>query len=119
MTRTLNLLRSLLRSVAAPAAALALMLMIAGSTAQTPPPNPTVDLSVGPVATSTEAVNVALALSVEFPTVGSPYKLRAYDHSQTFLGYWDATGCYPMRTLRAGRKAYEAWKAKGREDLLR
>jgi len=22
---------------------------------------------------------------------------------------YDATGCYPMRTLRAGRTAYECW----------
>ena len=22
---------------------------------------------------------------------------------------WDATGCYPLRTLRGGSKAYEAW----------
>ena len=90
MTRFLKLLRTNWM----PATASALALLIAGSTAQTPPTMPTVDLSVGPVAINAQAVNIALALSVEFPTVGAAYRSTSYDHTQTYLGYWDPKGCY-------------------------
>lgn len=58
----------------APAVSAALALLIAGSTAQTPPAMPLVDLSIGPTAVNPQAVNIALALSVEFPTVGDIIK---------------------------------------------
>jgi hypothetical protein len=29
--------------------------------------------------------------------------------AHTVIRLYDATGCYPMRTLRAGKKAYELW----------
>jgi|GEM_PF-388012 len=68
-------------------------IFVAGSGAQTTP-MPAVDLSVGPLAVTTQAVNVALALSVEFPTAGAAYRAGSYDHNQEYLGYWDPKGCY-------------------------
>jgi type IV pilus assembly protein PilY1 len=76
--------------------------LIAGSTAQTPPTMPTVDLSVGPVAINAQAVNIALALSVEFPTVGAAYRTVNYDHAVTYLGYFDPQGCYAYFDTTAG-----------------
>jgi type IV pilus assembly protein PilY1 len=85
-----------------PAAASTLAVLIAGSTAQTPPAMPTVDLSVGPVAINAQAVNIALALSVEFPTVGAAYRTVNYDHAVTYLGYLDPKGCYAYFDTTAG-----------------
>ena len=68
-------------------------IFVAGSGAQTTP-MPAVDLSVGPLAVTSQAVNVALALSVEFPTAGAAYRSGTYDHTQEYLGYWDPKGCY-------------------------
>lgn len=79
-----------------------LSLVIAGSTAQTPTTIPTVDLSIGPVAVNSQAVNVALALSVEFPTVGSAYRRPDYEHATTYLGYFDPKGCYDYKDATAG-----------------
>ncbi len=93
---------SMIRKLTLPAAAGALALLIAGSTAQTPPANPTVDLSVGPVAINAQAVNIALALSVEFPTVGSAYRTASYNHAVTYLGYFDQLGCYAYFDSAAG-----------------
>ncbi len=83
-----------LRKLGLPVAASALALLIAGSSAQTPPANPTVDLSIGPVAIASQAVNIALALSVEFPTVGAAYRTADYNHDTVYLGYFDQQGCY-------------------------
>ncbi len=68
-------------------------IFVAGSGAQTTP-MPAVDLSVGPLAVTAQAVNVALALSVEFPTAGAAYRSSTYDHTLEYLGYWDPKGCY-------------------------
>ena len=91
-----------LRKLAVPAVPIALALVVAGSTADTPPAMPTVDLSIGPVAINQQAVNIALALSVEFPTVGSAYRNSNYAHATTYLGYFDPTGCYAYKDLTAG-----------------
>ncbi len=80
----------------------ALSLIIAGSTAQTPSTIPGVDLSIGPVAVNSQAVNIALALSVEFPTVGAAYRTTTYDHATTYLGYFDPKGCYDYKDTAAG-----------------
>lgn len=37
---------------------------------------------------------IALALSVEFPTVGAQYRDSVYSVNQEFLGYYDANSCY-------------------------
>jgi type IV pilus assembly protein PilY1 len=67
--------------------------MVAGSGAQTSP-MPAVDLSIGPLTVTSQAVNIALALSVEFPTAGAAYRTSSYNHAQEYLGYWDSKGCY-------------------------
>ncbi len=71
--------------------------LVIGGTAQVTPTIPTVDLSIGPVAVNAQAVNIALALSVEFPTVGAAYRTATYDHATTYLGYWDPKGCYAYK----------------------
>ena len=68
-------------------------LLVAGSGAQTAA-IPAVDLSLGPLTVTAQAVNIALALSVEFPTAGAAYRSNTYDHTQEYLGYWDPKGCY-------------------------
>lgn len=92
----------LMRKLFIPAISSALALLIAGSTAQTTPTMPTVDLSVGPVAINAQAVNIALALSVEFPTVGAAYRTSDYNHATTYLGYFDTKGCYTYKDLTTG-----------------
>ncbi|MBE2262826.1 MAG: hypothetical protein IAE92_08785 [Burkholderiaceae bacterium] len=92
----------LMRKLALPVASGCLALLIAGSGAQTTPSNPTVDLSVGPVAINAQAVNIALALSVEFPTVGAAYRGANYDHATTYLGHFDPTGCYAYKDDASG-----------------
>jgi type IV pilus assembly protein PilY1 len=67
---------------------------VVSSIAQTSTATPSLDLSMGPLAVTSQAVNVALALSVEFPTAGAAYRTTAYDHTQEYLGYWDPKGCY-------------------------
>ena len=52
--------------------------MMAGSGAQTTA-IPAVDLSLGPLTVTAQAVNIALALSVEFPTAGAAYRSTSYD----------------------------------------
>jgi type IV pilus assembly protein PilY1 len=91
-----------LKKIYAPALAALTVLIIAGSTAQTTPVMPSVDLSIGPVAVNGQAVNIALALSVEFPTVGSAYRRADYDHTVTYLGYFDPKGCYDYKDATLG-----------------
>jgi type IV pilus assembly protein PilY1 len=75
--------------------------IIVGSTAQTPP-MPGVLLDIGPVAVNQQAVNIALSLSVEFPTVGSAYRRADYEHNTTYLGYFDPNGCYSYFDTTSG-----------------
>ena len=67
------------------------------------PPTPTrpSTSASGPIAINAQAVNIALALSVEFPTVGAAYRTPDYNHATIYLGYFDATGCYAT-TIGAG-----------------
>ncbi|MCA0324885.1 MAG: hypothetical protein LCH89_04685 [Proteobacteria bacterium] len=56
-----------------------------------------VDLNAPPVTKQDEPSNVALALSVEFPTVGAAYRGYEYVHdpvNNPYLGYWDVRSCY-------------------------
>ncbi len=62
----------------------------------------TVDLSLGPIAVNTQAVNIALALSVEFPTLGAAYKIVDYDHTAVYPGYFDPVGCYVYKDSTVG-----------------
>jgi len=56
------------------------------------------DLRTGPIINSGDASNLALVLSVEFPTTGAAYKTpntaSAYDSTNRYLGYWNSTTCY-------------------------
>ncbi|CAJ0882735.1 Type IV pilus biogenesis factor PilY1 [Ralstonia sp. LMG 32965] len=56
---------------------------------------PTVAISTVPLYGRSQNVhpNLMLSLSVEFPTTGAAYR-GAYDKTQTYLGYFNATKCY-------------------------
>ena len=50
---------------------------------------------------------MALALSVEFPTVGAQYRDGTYSNTNEYLGYYDAESCYtyndaPTETVATG-----------------
>ena len=69
----------------------------------TAPAIPAVNLSADPLYASAggDKPVLALALSVEFPTVGAQYVETpntaldaAYDNAREFLGYYDAESCY-------------------------
>lgn len=69
----------------------------------TAPAIPAVDLSTDPLYASAggDKPVLALALSVEFPTVGAQYVKTpntalddGYDNTREFLGYYDAESCY-------------------------
>lgn len=76
---------------------------MAFSQSATPPAYPEVNLAAEPLYASVtvDKPTIALALSVEFPTVGAQYVQtpRTYDDSsysfeKEYLGYYDAEGCY-------------------------
>ncbi|WP_280192410.1 pilus assembly protein [Delftia sp. PS-11] len=67
----------------------------------TPPSIPQVTLSQDPLyaATVVDKPTIALALSVEFPTVGAQYVTTTatdstYSNTNEYLGYYDAESCY-------------------------
>lgn len=88
----------------APARGLALVALIVASAltirlvigAGIPPVIPPIALSSIPLysATGGEKPVIALALSVEFPTVGSQYRDSNYSNLNEYLGYYDAESCY-------------------------
>lgn len=57
---------------------------------------PPVNLSTDPLyaATTVDKPTMALALSVEFPTVGAQYRDTGYTPANEYLGYYDAESCY-------------------------
>lgn len=61
-----------------------------------PPAIPAVNLAVDPLfaAATGDKPAMALALSVEFPTVGAQYTLDDYSNENEYLGYYDAESCY-------------------------
>jgi type IV pilus assembly protein PilY1 len=42
--------------------------------------------------------NMALDLSVEFPTTGAAYRSSTFDWMNTYIGYWDPMTCYTYST---------------------
>lgn len=70
------------------------VVVIGGSVAQSA--RTTLDLRTGPIIDSGDVSNLALVLSVEFPTVGAAYKARSsgYVTNQKYLGYYNSTTCY-------------------------
>ncbi len=62
------------------------------------------DLRTGPIINSGDVSNLALVLSVEFPTVGAAYKARgnsSYVASKKYIGYYNSTSCYRYRGTSA------------------
>ncbi|WP_421955817.1 pilus assembly protein [Polaromonas sp.] len=68
------------------------LLLLGGSVAQST--RTTVDLSSGPIINSANVSNLALVLSVEFPTVGAAYRSGTYDSTKKYLGYFNSNSCY-------------------------
>lgn len=66
-----------------------------------PPSIPAINLSSDPLfaATGGDKPVIALALSVEYPTVGAQYRGSAdYSNTTEYLGYYDTDGCYIYNT---------------------
>ena len=77
------------------------VLLLAGvtffvSSQSAPPGIKSLTLSADPLfaASSGDKPTLALALSVEYPTVGAQYRDGTYDVAQEYLGYYDADSCY-------------------------
>ena len=69
------------------------VVVIGGSVAQST--RTLLDLRTGPIINSGDVSNLALVLSVEFPTTGAAYKNpNTYDSTKKYLGYWDQKTCY-------------------------
>jgi type IV pilus assembly protein PilY1 len=67
------------------------ILTISGSVAQAS--RAVVDLRTGPIINSNDVSNLALVLSVEFPTTGAAYKSAFVDGTK-YMGYFDSKTCY-------------------------
>lgn len=59
------------------------------------------DLRTGPIINSGDVSNLALVLSVEFPTVRTAYAGGTYSPSKKYLGYFNSTTCYTYKGLSA------------------
>ncbi|MFI5446651.1 pilus assembly protein [Polaromonas sp. UC242_47] len=99
--------------LAAPAMVVAVPFLVFGTV--TPPNIPAINLSADPLYTPTAADKpaLALALSVEFPTVGAQYvdpdnnnssttEDPTYSPSIEYLGYYDAESCYTYDKVGTG-----------------
>ncbi len=78
-----------------------------------------VDLNSPPTAAQEEPSNVALALSVEFPTVGAAYRSGTYVHdpdNAPYLGYWDPKACYRYKETGAAELSGEYFYRIGATD---
>ena len=64
--------------------------------ASTVPSTPRLDLATVPLyaAVIADKPTMALALSVEYPTVGAQYRDSPYSNTNEYLGYYDAEACY-------------------------
>jgi hypothetical protein len=103
----------------APALLVALLLMAPArqADAQAPaPPSDPVPLSDQPLLTPDVPGNLALALSVEFPTAVSVAHIAAYSTASTYLGYFDPNKCYlySHNATETLRHFYPAGTAAGR-----
>ena len=78
-----------------------------------------VDLNSPPTAAQEEPSNVALALSVEFPTVGAAYRSGIYSHNpdtEPYVGYWDTKACYRYKESGASELSGEYFYRVGATD---
>ena len=99
--------------------------LVVGQT--TPPVIPPTNLATDPLfaAASGDKPAIALALSVEFPTVGAQYTLDDYSNDNEYLGYYDAEACYnynnaPTEAVATGLTAadYKRFDRVGRAIAL-
>lgn len=69
---------------------------VSQTTGSTTPTIAPVSLAHTPLhsATTMDKPTMALALSVEFPTVGSQYRDATYSAASEYIGYYDAESCY-------------------------
>ncbi len=68
------------------------LVLIGGSVAQST--RVPIDLSSGPIINSGSVSNLALVLSVEFPTVGAAYTGGTYSSTKKYIGYFNSNRCY-------------------------
>ena len=69
------------------------VILIGGSVAQST--RTTLDLRTGPIINSSDVSNLALVLSVEFPSTKMAYPHgTAYSDTSKYLGYYDSKTCY-------------------------
>lgn len=81
----------MMKRIAALLLVLSSIFLISGSVAQAT--RTLVDLRTGPIINSNDVSNLALVLSVEFPTTGAAYKSN-YTNGTKYLGYFDVKSCY-------------------------
>jgi type IV pilus assembly protein PilY1 len=67
---------------------------LGGSLAQSTSNRTTLDLRTGPIINSGDVANLALVLSVEYPTVRTAYQGGSYTATKKYIGYFSATTCY-------------------------
>lgn len=89
-----NLLRKKWVQLGIVVSALSVTAFVIGQT--TAPAIPAISLAMDPLfaAATGDKPAMALALSVEFPTVGAQYRLDDYSNTNEYLGYYDAESCY-------------------------
>jgi type IV pilus assembly protein PilY1 len=87
------------------------VVVIGGSVAQST--RTLLDLRTGPIINSGDVSNLALVLSVEFPTTGAAYKspnsANAYNSTKKYLGYWNSTTCYAYNGTTSRRIFRAGW----------
>jgi len=72
-----------------------IVILIGVSIAQSTSTRTRLDLRTGPIINSADVSNLALVLSVEFPTVKTAYPhATAYVATKKYLGYYNSTTCY-------------------------
>jgi len=86
------------------------VVLIGGSVAQSV--RTRLDLRTGPTINSGDVSNLALVLSVEFPTVRTAYQGSAYSSTKKYLGYFDSNSCYQYN----GTAADGYFQPSGRTD---
>jgi type IV pilus assembly protein PilY1 len=89
------------------------ILTISGSVAQAS--RAVIDLRTGPIINSNDVSNLALVLSVEFPTTGAAYK-NDYVATTKYLGYFDAKACYRYNHNNTATRNDDFFERSGAND---
>jgi type IV pilus assembly protein PilY1 len=90
------------------------ILTISGSVAQAT--RAVVDLRTGPIINSNDVSNLALVLSVEFPTTGAAYK-NDYAAGTKYLGYFDTKACYRYNHNNTAARDDDFFERSGVNDV--